>query len=703
MSRPGTVAACATLLAALTATAPQAALAQGNPQTVNRTVEKIPNPAPDLRAQAQAALEKQDYKSAVDLLTKYLADAPKDPVGHFQLGYAYTALKQWTQAAAEYKQAIALDPKLAPAQLNLGLVLLRSDPAAAVEPLRQAATLSPNETRPQRLLAMALERSGQPAEAAAAYRTAVKIAPKDFDAHYELARILLSLKQPAQAEPEFRQALALQPKSPDALAGLAESLAEQNKTDEGTKELEAYLAVRPADASARVRLAGILANAGRLDDAMAQLAQVADQGPEAPAAWRLRGEILLAQKNYAAAIDPLEKAAAALPNDADLHADLGQALLNEKKYEAAAKELTRAVTLDPKRVQAWRDLGAARGLTGQWAATLDALAHLEQLEPLVPISWVVRASCYDHLGKLPEAIAAYQKFLVVDGGKLQTEEYQARRRLPVLEDLLRLQKKREASKETMANPLMVWLKLVPALLLLVPPLVSQNPKRLEKVEEEVQHLQEKYDKEKSKDAVHQAKALAKLLPKVVEAAGLRIQAGQVDQAIESLTQCRDEAERVRTHQETDEELPDDRRLTEAARELKLPGRVLLLFGAGGDRDRAKRPLMGEAAGRGADLVVVTSDNPRSEDPQAIVNDILPGVERTGTKFLVEVDRARAIEKILAEAAPGDIVLIAGKGHEAYQVLEDRTIPFDDRQVARQVLRAMGYRLAPPDGGTEAAE
>jgi hypothetical protein len=96
----------------------------------------------------------------------------------------------------------------------------------------------------------------------------------------------------------------------------------------------------------------------------------------------------------------------------------------------------------------------------------------------------------------------------------------------------------------MANPLMVWLKLVPALLLLVPPPVSQNPKRLEKVEEEVQHLQEKYDKEKSKDAVHQAKALAKLLPKVVEAAGLRIQAGQVDQAIESLTQCRDEAERV---------------------------------------------------------------------------------------------------------------------------------------------------------------
>ena len=160
-------------------------------------------------AVSQSALEKKDYDSAVQLLTKYLAAAPKDPIGHFQLGYAYTALDQWKQAEAEYRQAIALDPKLAPAQLNLGLVLLRNDPAAAVEPLRQAAALSPNDVRPQLLLAMALERSGQLADAAGAYRAAVKIDPKNFDSHYELARILLALKQPAEAEPEFREALAL--------------------------------------------------------------------------------------------------------------------------------------------------------------------------------------------------------------------------------------------------------------------------------------------------------------------------------------------------------------------------------------------------------------------------------------------------------------------------------------------------------------
>lgn len=133
-----------------------------------------------------------------------------------------------------------------------------------------------------------------------------------------------------------------------------------------------------------------------------------------------------------------------------------------------------------------------------------------------------------------------------------------------------------------------------------------------------------------------------------------------------------------------------RRLCETARELGLPGRVLLLFGAGGDRDRTKRPLMGRAAGEGADWVIVTSDNPRTEDPRAIIADILPGLESTGTPFTVEPDRRQAIERILREARPGDLVLLAGKGHETYQIVGDRVLPFDDREVAREILRHLGY-------------
>jgi UDP-N-acetylmuramoyl-L-alanyl-D-glutamate--2,6-diaminopimelate ligase len=122
-----------------------------------------------------------------------------------------------------------------------------------------------------------------------------------------------------------------------------------------------------------------------------------------------------------------------------------------------------------------------------------------------------------------------------------------------------------------------------------------------------------------------------------------------------------------------------------------PQRIITVFGCGGDRDRTKRPLMGQAAAELSDFVIVTSDNPRTEDPLAIINDALVGVRRRDTPHLVEPDRAAAIHRAVMEARPGDAVIIAGKGHERYQILKDRTIPFDDRQVARDVLRSFGYR------------
>jgi UDP-N-acetylmuramoyl-L-alanyl-D-glutamate--2,6-diaminopimelate ligase len=136
-------------------------------------------------------------------------------------------------------------------------------------------------------------------------------------------------------------------------------------------------------------------------------------------------------------------------------------------------------------------------------------------------------------------------------------------------------------------------------------------------------------------------------------------------------------------------------LTALAREfVRRPGhkgRVITLFGCGGDRDRSKRPLMGEAAGRGSDFVVLTSDNPRSEDPLAILNDAQVGLQRSGTRYLVEPDRRAAVALALAEASPGDIVLIAGKGHEKTQTSREGAIPFDDVEVAREVLARAGYQ------------
>jgi len=135
-----------------------------------------------------------------------------------------------------------------------------------------------------------------------------------------------------------------------------------------------------------------------------------------------------------------------------------------------------------------------------------------------------------------------------------------------------------------------------------------------------------------------------------------------------------------------------RNLTTLARQMTTPSgkRVITLFGCGGDRDRTKRPKMGQAAGSGSDFVVATSDNPRSEDPLVILAEIEPGLKSSGVQYSVEPDRTRAIAVALAAAAPGDVVLIAGKGHEKEQILANGTIPFDDTEIALSSLKDLGY-------------
>ena len=186
---------------------------------------------------------------------------------------------------------------------------------------------------------------------------------------------------------------------------------------------------------------------------------------------------------------------------------------------------------------------------------------------------------------------------------------------------------------------------------------------------------------------------------------LGLSAGEMQEALRRFKSVPGRFERVEEGQpfllvvdyaHTDDAL---RNVIGVARDMK-PRRVITLFGCGGDRDRTKRPLMGMAAGELSDFVVLTSDNPRSEDPAAIMNDAMVGLGRFDTKFVAEPDREKAIRRAMEEAGPGDIVILAGKGHETYQVLRDGPIPFDDREVARRVLRAMGYGKA--DGSSARA-
>ncbi len=187
-----------------------------------------------------------------------------------------------------------------------------------------------------------------------------------------------------------------------------------------------------------------------------------------------------------------------------------------------------------------------------------------------------------------------------------------------------------------------------------------------------------------------------LLAAIATAVGLGLSRAAIEKGIRQLAAVPGRFERIDLGQpflvivdyaHTDDAL---RNLLATARELNPGGRVITMFGCGGDRDRAKRPMMGEAAGRASDIVVLTSDNPRSEDPLFIINDALVGLQRTPAKVLIEPDRARAIELALDQARAGDIVLLAGKGHETTQVFRNRTIAFDDREVAQRLLAGRGY-------------
>ena len=138
-------------------------------------------------------------------------------------------------------------------------------------------------------------------------------------------------------------------------------------------------------------------------------------------------------------------------------------------------------------------------------------------------------------------------------------------------------------------------------------------------------------------------------------------------------------------------------LIRTARELNSKGRIITLFGCGGGKDRTKRPVMGEVSGRLSDLTILSSDNPKTEDPLKIISDIVVGLQKTSGKYIIEPDREKAIGLAMDEARAGDIILLAGKGHENYQIVGEQTLPFDDREVTRQALQARGYDRSPGGG------
>jgi Flp pilus assembly protein TadD len=404
----------------------------GTTRTPGKT-QKIRNPLNDLLDQAQAALDRNDFATAVDPLEKFIAEKPDVAYAHFQLAYAYTALKRTDDARTEYQKCIAIDPKMAEAQLNLGILLLQSDPAAATQPLRQAVALLPSQSRPRYLLGLAQEQSGDLAGAADSFDGAVHLDPKSLDALTHLGTALLKSGHPDQAEPKFRLALQIDPNSPIALQGLAQILDAQ-KRPEAVQAYKNYLTVQPQDAAARSRLIHLLIEQKDFDAALAEIdrSSAAGQAPTADS-LRLKADILVGQKKLDEAIATIQQAIALLPKDAELHGGLGRLFLQKRDFPNAQRELKSALLLNPRNAVYWKDLASTDYLAGNYPEALAALDAAAKLETPLAGSWFLRALCYDKLVQVQPALDAYRKFLELDKDQNSDQVWQAKQRIHVLE------------------------------------------------------------------------------------------------------------------------------------------------------------------------------------------------------------------------------------------------------------------------------
>ena len=397
--------------------------------------QKIANPLNDLLDEAQHDIDTNQFEAAITPLQKFIGEKPNVAFAHFQLAYAYTALKRSDEARAEYQRAIDLDPKMSEAYLNLGILLSERDPAAAVAPLRKVVELLPSQSRPRFLLAMAQEHSGDFAGAADTLEGALRLDPRDTEATLHLAHLYLNLKRPADAEQKFRDALGAQPNSAPATLGLAQCLDAENKP-EAAEAYQKYLALQPADAAVRERYVHLLVDQQKYTEALAELDQ-AEQGKAATAdLLRQRADIQIAQKKLDDAAATLQRAIALAPGDIQLRVGLGRIYMQKRDFPAAEKELKSALQIEPNSLVVWKNLSSTYYLSKNYPATLATLDVIAKAEPPSAASWFIRALCYDNLHQLQPAYDAYQKFLAMDEGKNADQVWQAQQRSKVLKHML---------------------------------------------------------------------------------------------------------------------------------------------------------------------------------------------------------------------------------------------------------------------------
>jgi Flp pilus assembly protein TadD len=411
---------------------------QESKPTVRHHQVEVGGVSPDVE-QAEAALAKGDYATAEPLLLKATAADANDFRAWFDLGYVYNATNRKAQAIDAYRKSVAAKGDIFESNLNLGILLAgQGDKAEAAKYLKAATQLTPTahveegRARAWQSLGIVLEDS-DPQQALEAFAQAAKLEPHNPEPHFSAGQLLEKQDRLEDAAKEYEAAMALDPKSIEPVVALSVVYTKQQKYSQAEAMLRKLLAADPQNQAVRTQLGRILAAEGKADEAAKELGAGDGQAPDDPHAALELGTLYVKAGKYAEAEKMFRAAVAKLPQDPEAHFALGSALMEEKKYAEAQQELLLTVKLKPDLGAAYGNLAVIASENKNYQLAIQALDARAKLLPETPATYFLRATSFDNLKAVPQAVECYKRFLQADAGKQADMEWQARHRLIALD------------------------------------------------------------------------------------------------------------------------------------------------------------------------------------------------------------------------------------------------------------------------------
>jgi Flp pilus assembly protein TadD len=406
--------------------------------TVRHYKERIDDTPPEI-AQAEDAIQKNDFTAAETLLKKAIDKDPKNYQTWFDLGFVLNRLGRVEDSIHAYRQSVAAKPEVFETNLNLGLMLVRFNSPEAERYLRAATTLKPTaqpeEGQARAWLALAhLLEANKPEDALAAYRKASELTPKDPEPHLSAGLLHERQKEFSAAEAEYKQVLTLDSNSTEAAIGLTNIYMKSARLSEAEPMLQRLATERPDDAGIHLQLARVLAAQDKKDDAIAEIQIALKLAPADSEAQRELADLYSSAEKNDLAENTYRALVTTQPKDPELHRGLGQALLRQKKFPEAQQEFLIALRLKRDSPDVYVDLAFAASENKNYELTIRALNGRTLLNAELPaICFFLRASAYDHLRDYKQAAVDYHHFLDVANGKYPDQEWQATHRLIAIE------------------------------------------------------------------------------------------------------------------------------------------------------------------------------------------------------------------------------------------------------------------------------